>query len=156
MPKQIEVLNYYFEEVEVGDWFKTPQRTVTETDLVMYSGLSGDYTVLHTDELFAKERGLKGRIFHGCLTLSIGTGLTYRLAGSGPSKTVAFYGMDKVRFTHPVYVGDNLYVEGEILSLEDKGEKGGVVTRKEMIKNQDDVLVAVLEKRTMVRHKPAS
>lgn len=154
MPKVIEVLNYYFEEVEVGDTFKTPQRTVTEADLVMFTGLSGDYTVLHTDEAFAKERGLKGRIFQGCLTLSIATGLTYRLAGGGPSKAVAFYGMDKVRFTHPVYVGDNLYVEGEILALQDKGEKGGVVTRREDIKNQDGVLVATLEKRTMVKHAP--
>lgn len=154
MPRPMVTTNVYFEDVEIGDYFTTPSRTVTEADLVMFTGLSGDYTVLHTDEAFARERGLKGRIFQGCATLSIATGLTYRLAGSEPSRTVAFYGMDKVRFTHPVYIGDNLYVEGEIIALQDKGEKGGVITRRDSIKNQDGVLVVTLEKRTMAMKRP--
>lgn len=145
------VLNGYFDELTVGDRFATRARTITEADLVFFSGFSGDYSALHTDEEYAKRGPFGRRIAHGCLTLSVGTGLEFSLmSGSGPEDSiVAFYGMDRVRFVKPVFIGDTLHVEGEVLALEAKDETRGVVTIREEIKNQDGTTVAVLDKRTL-------
>lgn len=153
MAQKLETTNYYFDEVEVGDYFETSSRTVTETDLVMFSGLSGDYTLLHTDAEYAASTAFGGRIAHGCLILSIATGLSFRI-GQDMSRVVAFYGMDNVRFTAPVHIGDTISMTGEIISLQDKGEKGGVVTRRDSIKNQRGETVAVLDKRLLHKKKP--
>jgi acyl dehydratase len=72
----------YFEDVEVGFRFETPCRTVTETDLVNFAGVSGDFNPLHTDEQFAATTIYGGRIAHGALVLALATGLRQR-AGCG-------------------------------------------------------------------------
>ena len=151
-------LNAYFDELQVGDRFTTRARTITEADLVFFSGWSGDYSALHTDEEYAKAGPFGKRIAHGCLTLSVGTGLEFALmSGPGPEDSiVAFYGMDRVRFVKPVFIGDTLHIDGEVIALEEKPEGGrGVVTLREEIKNQDGVTVAVLDKRTLRINKPA-
>jgi len=151
------VLNAYYDELAVGDRFHTRARTITEADLVFFSGWSGDYSALHTDEVYAKAGPFGKRIAHGCLTLSVATGLEFALmSGDGPEDAiVAFYGMDRVRFVKPVFIGDTLHVEGEVLALDPKEEGGrGVVTIREEIKNQDGVTCAVLDKRTLRIVKP--
>lgn len=150
-------LNAYFDELAVGDRFTTRARTITEADLVFFSGWSGDYSALHTDEEYAKAGPFGRRIAHGCLTLSVGTGLEFALmSGPGPEDSiVAFYGMDRVRFVKPVFIGDTLHVEGEVTGLEAKDGGRGVVTIHEDIVNQDGVTVAVLDKRTLRIVKPA-
>lgn len=150
------VLNAYFDEIAVGDTFSTRSRTITEADLVFFSGFSGDYSALHTDEEYAKAGPFGRRIAHGCLTLSVATGLEFSLMTAGPEDSiVAFYGMDRVRFVKPVFVGDTIRVEGEVLALEAKDGGRGVVTLHEEIKNQDGVTVAVLDKRTLRTVRPA-
>ncbi|WP_210484461.1 MaoC/PaaZ C-terminal domain-containing protein [Microvirga antarctica] len=155
MARVLVTLNNYFDDLEIGDRFETAGRTVTETDIVNFSGLSGDYSLHHTNEPFAIARGFGGRIAHGCLTLSISTGLISSM-GQTMDKVVAFYGMDKVRFLKPVRIGDTLHVEGEIIVLLDKGEKGGVVTRRDSIKNQNGDIVATLDKSTLNLKRPVS
>jgi acyl dehydratase len=152
------VLNGYYDEIAVGDTFSTRSRTITEADLVFFSGFSGDYSALHTDEEYAKAGPFGRRIAHGCLTLSVATGLEFSLmSGSGPEDSiVAFYGMDRVRFVKPVFIGDTIHVEGAVIALEPKEDGGrGVVTLHEEIKNQDGVTVAVLDKRTLRTVRPA-
>src|SRR5947199_7964347 len=68
----------YFEEIEVGEEFESPGRTVTETEFVLFAGLSGDYNVLHTDAEFMKKSIFGERIAHGLLGLTIQSGLFYR------------------------------------------------------------------------------
>lgn len=154
--RTLETLNNYFDDLEIGDRFVSPRgRTVTETDLVVFSGLSGDHHPLHTDEQFAAEGPFGKRVAHGALTLSLATGLEFSLIGAGESRIVAFYGMDRLRFIRPVFIGDTIYVQGEIIALEEKDETRGVVTFHQEIKNQRGETVAVLDKRTLNRRRAA-
>ena len=65
----------FFDDIEVGEAYESPGRTVTETDIVLFAGLSGDYNVLHTDAEFMKQSIFGERIAHGLLGLSIQAGL---------------------------------------------------------------------------------
>ena len=147
--REIDSLNNYYDDLAIGDRITSRGRTITETDLVVFSGLSGDYTQLHTDEEHAKAGPFGGRIAHGCLTLSIATGLEFQLFGTGEVRVLAFYGLDRVRFVKPVFIGDTINVVVEVIALVDKDETRGVVTFHEEIRNQRDETVAVLDKRTL-------
>ena len=119
--------NKYFEYFEIGERWKSRGRTITETDLVMFSALTGDYYPLHTDIEYAKNTPFKQRIAHGMLVLSFATGLTKM----DPDIIVANYGIDKLRFIKPVFIHDTIHVELEVLDLQDKGNGTGVVTVKQ-------------------------
>jgi acyl dehydratase len=152
----LTTLNNYYDDLHVGDRVTSRARTLTEADITMFSGLSGDYHPLHTDEEFARQGPFGGRIAQGCLTLSLATGLEFSLMGSDESRIVAFYGMDRVRFVAPVFIGDTLHMEGEVTALEEKDDTRGVVTIHQEIKNHRGQTVAVLDKRTLHAKRPAS
>lgn len=140
----------YFEDMEIGEKTMSRGRTVTETDIVNFAALSGDWFPLHTNVEFAKNGPFGERIAHGMLVLSIASGLmpTADLAA------VAFYGMDKVRFTAPVKIGDTIHVEMEVAEKQDKG-RAGVVSFKESVKNQRDEDVAVSMFKVMLEKAPS-
>ncbi len=153
--QMLTTLNNYFDDLTIGDRFRSRGRTLTEADISLFSGLSGDQHPLHTDEEFAQRGPFGGRIAQGCLTLSLATGLEYSLiGGSEDSRILAFYGMDRVRFVKPVFIGDTLYLEGEVTALDRKDDTRGVVTVHHEIKNQRGETVAVLDKRTLHAKRP--
>lgn len=154
LARELTTVNNYFDDVQVGDYFKTGSRTVTAADIERFCEISGDFSPLHTDEAFAIAQGFSGRIAHGCLVLSIGTGLVFDLS-SRMDKVVAFYGMDRVRFTGAVCIGDTIRMEGEIIELVDKGSRGGVIKRRDSFRNQRDEVVAVVEKSTLNLRRPS-
>jgi 3-hydroxybutyryl-CoA dehydratase len=125
------MLERYFDELKVGDRTISRGRTITEADLVMFSAFTGDWYPLHTDKEYAAQTMFGQRIAHGLLVLSVASGL----ARMDPGVVVAFYGMDKVRFTAPTFIGDTIRVEAEVVEKSDKGAFG-VVTIKQEIKNQ--------------------
>lgn len=153
----LESFNQYFDDLQLGDRFESSRgRTVTEADITIFSGLSGDHHQLHTDEVYATTEGpFGGRIAQGTLTLALSTGLEFSLLGSGESRIVAFYGLDRVRFLKPVFIGDTIRLRGEIVKLEPKDQGRGVVTIHEEIVNQDGATVAVLDKRLLHVCRPA-
>lgn len=153
--RTIDTINQFYEDLAVGDRFHSGRgRTMTETDLVVFSGLSGDYSSLHTDQDWVEKHGpFDGRIAHGCLTLSVATGLEFTMFGNDQDKVLAFYGMDRVRFVKPVFIGDTIHVDGEVVKLDEKDEKRGVLTIHEEIKNQNGDVVAVLDKRLLIKRK---
>jgi len=122
----------YFENYEKGDQWKSRGRTITETDIVMFSSLTGDFYPLHTDKEYAKNSFFKQRIAHGMLVLSFAVGLTKM----DPDIVVANYGIDKLRFIHPVFINDTIRVELEVIDLMDKGKGTGVVTVKQTVLKQ--------------------
>ena len=72
-------------------------------------------------------------------------------------RVVAFYGMDRVRFVKPVRIGDTIHVEGEIIELVDKGERGGLIKRRDSIMNEHGEVGVSLEKSTLnLKRPPAS
>ena len=139
----------YYDDFQVGDIEVTRARTITETDIVNFAAFSGDWYPLHTNIEYAKRSPFGERIAHGMLVLSVATGLMplYEMA------IIAFYGMDKVRFTAPTKIGDTIHVELEVIEKQDKGEPGGVISLKESVKNQRGEDVAISTMKVLIARK---
>ncbi len=146
----------YFEDFKLGEKAVSPGRTVTETDIVMFAALSGDWSELHTNAEYMKKSIFGQRIAHGFLTLSIASGLALRIGGRAPVDVLAFLGMDKVRFTDsPVFIGDTIRVELEVIEARpSKSRPGaGILKFRNIVKNQRDEEVATWETAVMVNRK---
>jgi 3-hydroxybutyryl-CoA dehydratase len=98
----------HFEDFSVGEAFTTAARTVAEGAVDLFAGLSGDFNPLHTDEEAARQGPMKGRIAHGMLVLAIATGQVNQL-GLFEGTTLALLGMDRIRWTAPVRLGDTIH-----------------------------------------------
>jgi len=147
----------FFEDFKLGEKKVSPARTVTETDIVMFAALSGDWTELHTNAEYMKHSVFGQRIAHGLLTLSIATGLALRTGTRGTIDMLAFLGMDKVRFTNsPVFIGDTIHVELEVIEARTSQSRpdAGILIFKNTVKNQRDEEVATYETAVMVNKKP--
>jgi acyl dehydratase len=131
----------FFEDVEIGFRFETPRRTVTEADLVAFSGISGDFNPLHTDSVFAAESIYGERIAHGALVVSLVTGLRNRV-GLFDGTLMGLLEIRNWRFAAPVRIGDTIRVVNEVTALEEtsKPDRGIMVQRIE-VRNQDDAVV---------------
>lgn len=131
----------YFGDFHVGDLIVTRGRTITETDIVNFAYLTGDWHPLHTNAEYAKGTVFGERIAHGMLTLSLGTGLWANLLADWAF--IAFYGSDGIRFMKPVKIGDTLHVEFEVVKKQEKDQGRGLVHFRQSIKNQRGELVSV-------------
>jgi len=143
----------FLEDFEVGMVFETPRRTVTEADVVAFAGLSGDYNPLHTDEEFANAGPFGKRIAHGVLTLAVLTGLWERL-GLLSGSVEAFYGIDKLRFTKPVFFGDTLRASVKVLDKRERDSNGMITFTNEVV-NQRGETVLICDTKVVVRKRPA-
>ncbi len=142
---QITFKGWYYEDFKIGDEIITAGRTVTEADIVNFAGLTGDWNPLHTDVEFAKNSVFKQRVAHGALTFAIMTGLFVR-TGIIEETIYAFYGVDKLRFVKPVYIGDTLRVIAKITEKEDRGKVGLVVLDSKVVNQRDEVVLSCILK----------
>jgi acyl dehydratase len=95
----------YYEDYAIGTERVSSGRTITETDIVMHAGQTGDFYPHHMDAEWCKSQPFQQRIAHGTLIFSVGIGLT-----AGELNTEAFsYGYDRLRFIKPVFIGDTIY-----------------------------------------------
>lgn len=123
----------YFEDVAVGDRWKSLGRTVTETDVVNFAGMTGDYNPLHVDHEHTKNTAFGRPIAHGLLGLSMMAGLG---SNSPLMQTEAFLRLQEWNFLKPIYIGDTIYVETEIVSKELSSRRRGLITWRRKIRNQ--------------------
>jgi len=146
----------YLEDFTPGEKIVTPGRTITESDLVMFSAITGDWHPLHTNVEYAKTSPFGERIAHGMLVLTLGSALAFRLGPYviTPKSFIAFYGMESVRFTNPVKIGDTIHLESEIIELTHKDEKRGTYTAKNTIKNQRGEDCCVYVTKVLCGRKP--
>ncbi len=114
----------YFEEFEVGQKMISPGRTVTESDVVAFAGLSGDYNLIHTDAEYSKTSPFGARVAHGLLGLSIASGLAVR-TGVLEGTVIAFREIASWKFVKPVFIGDTIHVEMEIIATKAMRRLGG-------------------------------
>ncbi|MHB8531238.1 MAG: MaoC family dehydratase [Solirubrobacteraceae bacterium] len=115
-------MGVHLEQIEVGAAFETARRTLTEADIVSFAGVSGDFNPLHTDELFVREETpFEGRIAHGPLVLSISYGLR---SVRDEWKILALAGCER-RFRAPVYPGDTVWGEYEVLEVRPSASRPG-------------------------------
>ena len=128
----------YFEDIEVGEEYESPGRTVTEADIVLFAGLSGDYNIVHTDAEFMKGSIFGERIAHGLLGLAIQSGLLSR--AMTPYATVAFGGL-RWKFKAPIKIGDTIRVRARVVSKhETKPDRGTVVLDRVVLNQRDEVV----------------
>lgn len=157
MPKVIaKPLGLYFEELEVGDIAHSAGRTVTETDIVNFMGLSGVFEELHMNVEYIKKHSIFGRrIAPGPLTFVIAEGLALQL-GLVHHTGMAMLGIENTRFLKPVYCGDTIRVDIEIASKRETSKPDrGVVDFAHRVINQDDVVVMTMNKIRMIRRRTA-
>ena len=131
----------WFEEFEVGQRVITPGRTVTESDIVSFAGVSGDFTQIHTDADYSSRTVFGKRVAHGLLVLSIASGLAVQ-TGVLEGTIIVFREIDEWKFIQPVYIGDTIHVELEV--METKAMRrvgGGTVTIEIRVKNQSEQTV---------------
>jgi len=131
----------YFEEFAVGQTMRTPGRTITESDIVAFAGLSGDFNLIHTDAVYAATTPFGQRVAHGLLGLSIASGLAVR-TGILEGTVLAFREVNEWKFSLPVYMGDTLTVEltvTEVKALPRLG--GGSVVLQLDVQNQSGASV---------------
>jgi 3-hydroxybutyryl-CoA dehydratase len=144
----------YFEEFEIGTEVVSPSRTITEADVVMFAGLTGDYNQLHTDEEFAKTTPFGRRIAHGLLVLSYSVGLLGRL-GFIEGTALAFRELSW-KFSQPVFMGDTVHVKARCRELKPMARLGGGLVIFDLsVVNQEGKTVQKGEWHVLMASKPA-
>lgn len=146
------VRGMYFEDFEVGLEIITAARTITETDIVNFAGLSGDFNFIHTNAEAAKTSPFGQRVAHGMLVASIATGLAVQ-QGFIDGTTLAFRELTW-KFTKPVLIGDTIQVT--IKTTETKPMPklgGGLVVFEARVLNQNDEVAHKGEWRMLIRSK---
>lgn len=145
-------LKKYFEAFETGELRKTMGRTITETDIVLHAGQSGDFFPHHMDEEWCKTQPFKQRIAHGTLIFTVAIGLTAQAI----NEVSMTYGYERLRFTRPVFIGDTITVTVTIKGKADHKKPGyGIVTELVEVFNQRQELVMVCEHLLLVEKKEA-
>ena len=144
----------HYEDVEVGFRFETAARTVTEADLVLFAGLSGDFNPLHSDAVFAEASIYGERIAQGVLTLALTTGLRQR-TGLFDGTLMGLLEVRSWRFLKPVVIGDTIRAVNEVIELRETSRPDrGVMTQRVDVLNQrgetvqQGELVALLRRRS--------
>lgn len=142
-----------FSELVVGNEFVGTGRTLTEADLSIACMVSGDWHPIHSDENYAKERGLPGRLFQGSFGILIATGMATNL----PHFSDDIIGATGVRdwaYRAPIFVGDTVHVRSVILSKRVTSDgKRAIIERTLSLINQKDTIVQQGIAGTMVRLK---
>ena len=144
----------YFEEFEAGLKIVTSGRTITETDIVNFAGLSGDYNQIHIDAEFSKTSPFGRRVAHGLLVLSIVSGLAVQ-SGFMEGTIMAFREINEWKFSRPVVIGDTIHTILEV--TETKALRrlgGGAITLKLTVINQQGEIVQTGTWTALIASKP--
>jgi len=142
----------YFEDVEIGEMRETSGRTVTESDIVLHAGHTGDFYPHHVDEEFARGTPFGKRIAHGTMTFAISIGLT----ASEINPESFTYGYDRLRFPNAVFIGDTLKVRVTLAdkSLYAKRPEYGKCTERIEAFNQRGEVVLACDHLVLVKRSP--
>jgi len=152
------VAGLYFEEFSVGQLFRhAMRRTVTETDNLLISTLTHNPAALHLDAEYCRTQSEFGqRVVNSVFTLGLMVGIS--VADTTLGTTVANLGWDEVRFPKPLFHGDTVRCETEVLELRDSRSRpdNGIVIFAHRAYNQHDVLVASCKRTALMLRKPRS
>lgn len=133
----------FFEDYQTGDQRVTSGRTMTEADIVLHAGQTGDLYPHHMDEVWCRTQPFGRRMAHGTLVLSIAVGMT----AADINPRAMSYGYDRVRFVRPVFIGDTICTTATIRELreEPRRPKHGVVVEAIEVRNQEQQTVLVCD-----------
>ncbi len=145
----------YFEEFSIGQQFDHPiRRTVTETDNVLITTMTHNPAALHLDAEYMKNTEFGQPIVNSCLTLGLMVGISVNDTTHGT--TVANLGWDEVRFPKPVFHGDTLRIETEVVEVRESRSRpdNGIVIFEHRAFNQNDELVGSCRRSALMLKKP--
>ena len=143
----------YFEDFEIGDVYEhRPGRTITETDNTWFTLLTMNQHPLHFDKEYGAKTEFGKVLVNSCLTISLVTGMS---VSDISQKTIANLGWDKVRLSGPVFVGDTLYAESQVLSKRESNSrpKQGIVSVETKGIKQDESVVISFERSMLIPFK---
>lgn len=146
----------YLSDFHVGDKFITMNQTITESAVIMFAGITGDFHPLHTDDEYAKKQPAGCRIAHGLLTAGVAVGLLTRIGIIDRSAIGQLNATWK--FPAPVKFNDTIHVEIEILNIKRSRSKPdrGVLTMQMNVVNQRGEVVAINQTESMLKwERPA-
>ena len=134
---------YRYADLHVGMAFRSPGRTITDADLVGFAGLTGDFSELHTSDVYAKHSQFGRRVAHGLLGLTYAHGLMWARTGELRETAVAFLGISEWKFLGPIFVGDTIFVNYKISQLRDSKSRPtqAIAVFDVSVVDQDDRLV---------------
>lgn len=144
----------FFEQYQIGSTKASHGRTITEADIVLHAGQTGDFYPHHMDAEFCKTQPFKERIAHGTLILSVAVGM---LAGE-VNEVAMSYGYEGIRFLKPVFIGDTITAQATITEKREYKKNPaefGLVDEKVEVMNQRGELVMVLTHIYLVQKKSA-
>jgi 3-hydroxybutyryl-CoA dehydratase len=144
-------LSGYFDQLSGEESFETPGRTITESDLVGFSALTGDWHPQHSDASWAEAGPFGSRVAHGMMLLSYSVGL----APIDPDYVVALRGLDSVRFKRPVRIGETIRVRGAIRELRQLDDRTGLVAIDWKVLGGDGRVAVRAELQAIWRREPA-
>ncbi len=144
-----------FEEFEIGAKFESPGRTITESDVVAFAGVSGDYTSLHTDAEFARGTPHGRRIAHGLLGVAVASGLAARVGIF--EGTILALKSQSIHYLSPIYFNDTVHLILTVVEKKKRNERSprGLVTLQVDLTNQDGKIVTSGNWECMMISKPA-
>jgi acyl dehydratase len=149
-------MSKYLDEYVVGEKYRTPGRTITETDVVMFAAMTGDYARVHTNENAMKKSQFGTRIAHGLLGLAIAHGLLFQL-DLFSTTAIAFAGIEDWKFLSPVFLGNTIHCDIEVAGVifsKSKPDRG-ILKLKFEVFNEDTGKVAQAGiKSIMLMRKP--
>src|SRR5215472_2635097 len=151
-------LGYTYGDLHVGMAFRSPGRTITDADLVGFSGLTGDYSEIHTSDVYAKSSQFGRRIAQGLLGLTYAHGLMWARTGELRETAVAFLGISDWKFVAPIFVGDTIFVDYRIAELRDSKSRPSqaIAVFDVEIVNQESTVVQRGRKVLLLSKEPLS
>ncbi|QIW22934.1 MaoC family dehydratase [Sulfolobus sp. S-194] len=136
----------YFEDFQIGQKWESKGRTITEADVVLFTGLTGALNPLFLDEDYAKTTRFKGRILPGLLTASIGVGLTYQLPSDPFGEGFVALTKLEINAKKPVKIGDTLKALVEVVNKQEREKDGKVYLKISVInQNKEEVMTLNME-----------
>jgi acyl dehydratase len=151
-------LGLRYADLHVGMAFRSPGRTITDADLVGFAGLTGDYSELHTSDVYAQSSQFGRRVAHGLLGLAYAHGLMWPRTGELRETAVAFLGISDWKFVGPIFVGDTIFVNYRLAELRDSKSKPtqAVAVFDVSVVNQDEKVVQQGRKALLMSKVPLS
>src|SRR5258708_17110911 len=142
----------YFQEFEIGQEIISAGRTITESDLVQFAGLTGDTNPMHTDAEYSKTTLFGERIAHGMLGLSYMLGLLWPL-GFMEGTVIAFMGLE-AKFKAPIKIGDTIHAVAQTTQLKElKAAGGGIVVLSVKLVNQRDEVTQQADLKVLMKSR---
>ena len=152
MAYEYQFRGLYLEDFEIGKAYTSQARTITETDVVNFAGLSGDFNPLHTDEEFAKSNLFGKRIAHGALGFVISTGLCNQM-GLYEGTTIAFLECT-VKYPAPLLIGDTVHVAVIPTELRHSSKPGkGILKQTVKLVNQEGTVIMESDQVLMMKSR---